>query len=163
MQNLIIRPVKIEDFYQIMEIEKLCFTKEEAATDVAFVNRIHMIPDSFLVAEEDGEIRGYVNGPVMETTYITDDLFSETKENPKTGGVQSILGLAVHPTHQQKGIATVLLAYLENNARMKNRTAVTLTCLERLIIFYEKHGYENKGISQSKHGGEVWYNMTKVL
>lgn len=122
-----------------------------------------MIPDSFFVAVDHGEIIGFVNGPVMAMDYITDDLFSETKENPKSGGVQSILGLAVHPTHRKKGIGSALLTYLETEAKKRERKAVTLTCLERLISYYEKHGYENHGISQSEHGGEVWYNMTKVL
>ncbi|HWI48029.1 MAG TPA: GNAT family N-acetyltransferase [Rummeliibacillus sp.] len=153
----------MEDFDRIMEIEQLSFTPEEAATEVAFVNRIRMIPDSFLVAVEEGGIVGFINGPVMDNAYITDDLFSETKENPENGGVQSILGLAVHPTHRKKGIASILLSNLEKNAALKNRTAVTLTCLDSLIPFYEKHGYQNEGVSESEHGGEVWYNMTKRL
>ena len=34
-----------------------------------------------------------------------------------------------------------------------------LTCKEKLISFYEKFGYVNLGISNSKHGGAVWYDM----
>jgi len=151
----------MDDFDRLMEIEKLSFTPAEAATEVAFVNRIRMIPDTFLVAEENGEIIGFINGPVMDNAFITDDLFSETKENPESGGVQSILGLAVHPTYRKKGIATMLLSYLEREADLKNRSAITLTCLESLIPFYEKHGYLNDGISDSELGGELWYNMTK--
>ncbi|WP_102694293.1 GNAT family N-acetyltransferase [Rummeliibacillus pycnus] len=151
----------MDDFDRLMEIEKLSFTPAEAATEVAFVNRIRMIPDTFLVAEENGEIVGFINGPVMDNAFITDDLFSETKENPEIGGVQSILGLAVHPTHRKKGIATMLLSSLEKEAAFKNRSAVTLTCLESLIPFYEKHGYQNDGRSESEHGGEEWFNMTK--
>lgn len=158
-----IRQVHIDDFDRLMEIEKLSFTSEQAATEVAFVNRIRMIPDSFFVAVEDETVVGFVNGPVMEKEYITDDLFSETKENAKIGGVQSILGLAVHPTHRKKGIASSLLEHLEKSAASKNRTAVTLTCLQDLIPFYEKHHYHNEGVSQSEHGGDVWYNMTKHL
>ncbi|MGX9134664.1 GNAT family N-acetyltransferase [Rummeliibacillus sp. JY-2-4R] len=153
----------MDDFDQLMEIEKLSFTPDEAATEVAFVNRIRMIPDTFLIAVEGEEILGFINGPVMDNPFITDDLFSETKENPETGGVQSILGIAVHPSHRKKGIASILLTELEKEAALKNRTSVTLTCLETLIPFYEKHGYENDGVSESEHGGEVWYNMTKKL
>ncbi|MGG0658668.1 GNAT family N-acetyltransferase [Rummeliibacillus pycnus] len=158
-----IRLVEMKDLDRLMEIENLSFTPAEAATEVAFVNRIRMIPDTFLVEVENGEIVGFINGPVMENVFITDDLFSETKENPENGGVQSILGLAVHPTHRKKGIATILLSYLEKEAALKNRSAVTLTCLESLIPFYEKHGYKNDGVSESEHGGEEWYNMTKKL
>ncbi len=160
---MIIRQAEMDDFDQLMKIENLSFIPAEAATEVAFVNRIRMIPDTFLIAVEGEEVLGFINGPVMDNSFITDDLFSETKENPETGGVQSILGLAVHPTHRKKGIASLLLTELEKEAALKNRTSVTLTCLDELIPFYEKQGYQNDGISESEHGGEVWYNMTKKL
>ncbi len=49
-----IRNVKMEDLPQLVGIENLCFTKEEAATKEAFRQRIQLIPDSFFVAEEEG-------------------------------------------------------------------------------------------------------------
>lgn len=30
---------------------------------------------------------------------------------------------------------------------------------ERLIPYYEKFGYQNQGVSDSAHGGAVWYDM----
>jgi ribosomal protein S18 acetylase RimI-like enzyme len=156
-----IRNVKIEDLSQLVAVEHLCFSKEEAATREAFEKRIRFIPDSFYVAEENGEIVGLINGPVIETAYITDDLFNTIKKNPAAGGHQSILGLAVHPQFQKHGIASKLLKHLEREARLKNRQTITLTCKENLIGYYERHGYLNNGISSSKHAGEKWYNMTK--
>ncbi|MGG1662324.1 GNAT family N-acetyltransferase [Brevibacillus sp. NRS-1366] len=158
-----IRNVKIEDLSQLVSIEHLCFSKEEAATREAFEKRIRIIPDSFYVAEENGEIVGLINGPVIETAFINDDLFSNIKKNPSTGGYQSILGLAVHPQFQKHGIASKLLRHLESEARMKNRESITLTCKENLIRYYEKHGYLNNGLSSSEHAGEMWYNMIKKL
>ena len=122
-----------------------------------------MISDSFFVAEEDGKPVGLVNGPVIETAYITDDLFSEIKENPISGGHQSILGLAVSPEFQKRGIASALLGHLEKEARAKQRETITLTCKEDLISFYEGFGYFNYGESNSEHGGVIWYNMIKKL
>lgn len=46
-----IRNVKIEDFSQLVAIEHLCFSKEEAATREAFEKRIRLIPDSFYVGD----------------------------------------------------------------------------------------------------------------
>ena len=97
-----LRNVKFSDLPQLVVIENLCFTKEEAATKEAFEKRIQLIPDSFFVAEEDGVLIGLVNGPVIETTFITDDLFDNIKENPESGGHQSILGLAVSPDYQKE-------------------------------------------------------------
>ena len=80
------------------------FQKQEAATKEAFVKRIQLIADTFIVAEKEGAILGYSNGPVIAVPYITDDLFEEINENPKRGGYQSILGVARHPNRlESKG------------------------------------------------------------
>lgn len=158
-----IRNVKMEDLPELVVIEHQCFSKEEAATVEAFENRIKVIQDSFFVAEKDGAIVGLVNGPIIETAYITDDLFSEIKANPVSGGHQSILGLAVSPHHQKCGVASALLAQLENEAKVKKRESITLTCKEDLIPFYEKLGFNNWGISNSIHGGVIWHNIIKKI
>lgn len=153
----------MEDLPGLVVIEQHCFTKEEAAPSEVFERRIQVIPDSFFVAELVGEIVGLVNGSVIEKAYITDDLFSDLKANPASGGHQSILGLAVSPHFQKRGVATALLAHLEKVARASKRETITLTCKANLIGFYENHGYFNEGISNSKHGGVAWYNMIKKL
>lgn len=158
-----IRNVKKKDLPELIAIENSCFTIEEAATKNAFEKRIQLIPDSFFVAEEDGVVIGLVNGPVIGTAFITDDLFSDIKENPTSGGHQSILGLAVSPNYQKRGVASALLTHLEQEARVKHRETITLTCKENLIRFYEQYGYLNKGVSSSEHGGVTWYNMSKKL
>jgi len=158
-----IRKARMEDLPELIRIENQCFSKEEAATEEAFKKRIQTISDSFFVAERNDKIVGLVNGPVIETAVITDDLFTEIKINPSIGGHQSILGLAVAPQYQKQGIATTLLAHLEKEAKEKIRQSITLTCKENLITFYEKHGYTNIGLSNSQHGGICWYNMIKEL
>lgn len=160
---LIIRNVKMEDLPEIAIIESLCFLVDEAASKDTFAERIQIISDSFFVAEMDGVIVGFVNGPVIETPYITDELFREVKANPLTGGHQSVLGIAVTPHFQTRGVAAALLAHIEEAARAKNRISITLTCKEDLIGFYDKYGYANMGISKSEHGGVTWYNMVKTL
>lgn len=158
-----IRNVRNGDLSMLLEIEMLCFSKEEAATKEAFEKRIELIPDSFFVAEEDGKIVGLVNGPVIESPYISDDLFGQIKSNPDTGGYQSILGIAVNPHYQKRGVASALLTKLEKEAKACEREGITLTCKKELISFYEKFGYINRGISDSEHGGVIWYNMIKKL
>ncbi|WP_252899306.1 hypothetical protein [Lactococcus fujiensis] len=43
--------------------------------------------------------------------------------------------------------------------RENGREIISLTCLESLIPYYEKHGFVNEGRSESKLAGETWYNM----
>ncbi|GHI00370.1 GNAT family N-acetyltransferase [Neobacillus kokaensis] len=160
---LTIRNVKMTDLPELVTIEQLCFSKEEAATRESFEKRIEMIPDSFFVAELEGKPVGLVNGPVIGRAYITDDLFRNINANPATGGHQSILGLAVSPKFQNRGIASLLLKHIENAAKENKRESITLTCKENLISYYENHGYINKGVSNSEHGGVIWYNMIKRL
>lgn len=158
-----IRNAAIEDLSALLVLENLCFVKTEAATPEAFEKRLRIIPDSFFVAEEDGKIMGLVNGPVIATPFITDELFRDIQANPVAGGHQSILGLAVDPQYQKLGIAAKLLSHMEQAAASKQRETVTLTCKEKYIRFYEKHGYNNSGTSGSQLGGADWFNMIKTL
>lgn len=158
-----VRNAKIEDLPQVVAVEHLCFSKADAATEEALKKRIQNIPDTFWVAEENGVIVGIINGPVVESEFITDDLFRDIQPNPSTGGHQTILGLAVAPNYQKRGIASKLLIHLEKEAQVHKRKSITLTCKEHLIPFYQQHGYHNDGISSSQHGGATWYNMSKSL
>ncbi|WP_445490825.1 GNAT family N-acetyltransferase [Niallia sp. 03133] len=160
---MIIRQVQPNDLDQLVELENTGFTPEEAATPNAFLNRINTISDTFIIAEENQVIVGYINGPVVSSPFITDDLFHITEPNPSKGGHQSILGIVVHPNYQNKGIASLLLKEFENQAKQKERLSVTLTCKKELIPFYEKNGYINQGIADSQHAGVQWFNLNKML
>ncbi|MHC5228378.1 GNAT family N-acetyltransferase [Enterococcus sp. LJL99] len=160
---MIIRHAVEEDLNQIIKIEQECFLEEEAASKDAFIERLSIISDSFFVAEEDGKILGYINGPVIDAEFITDDLFETIQKNPVSGGYQSVLGLAVSKEYQHQQIASQLLDTLYQSACVNQRKTVTLTCKEELIPFYKKNGYENLGLSASTHGGQRWYNLVKEI
>ncbi|MEG0569140.1 MAG: GNAT family N-acetyltransferase, partial [Erysipelotrichales bacterium] len=108
-----IRNGKVEDLEELFIIENNCFPPSEAASREAMKQRLEIINDSFFVALENNKLVGLVNGPVINVPFISDDLFDEIIENPKTGGYQSILGLAVDPSVQRRGIAGQLLRHLE--------------------------------------------------
>ena len=48
-------------------------------------------------------------------------------------------------------------------ARAAGKRRIVLTCKEGLIPYYEKFGYQNRGVSASVHGGVVWYDMELIL
>lgn len=155
------RLVNEQDLSEILKIENEGFTPEEAATKKALIDRIQNIRDTFIVAESNGNIAGYVNGPVIESMYITDDLFEAIEPNLATGGYIAILGLVVAKEYRNQGLAGQLLKQLENNAKANQRKGITLTCKASLIPFYEKYGYTNKGLSTSEHGNIQWFNLIK--
>lgn len=157
-----LRNVQPTDLEQLLFIENEGFPIEEAATKEAFVERIQLILDTFIVAEKDEEILGYINGPVINQIYITDDLFETIKKNPKRGGYQSILGLAVSKQARSQGIAKILMEKMEELVEENDREGITLTCKQELVSFYEKLGFVSEGLSESKHGGINWYNMVKL-
>lgn len=90
---------------------------KKATTTKALKQRIEIIPDTFIVAEENNKIVGYINGPVISNKCITDDLFASIRPNPNIGGYLSVLGLVVAKDFQHQGIAGQLLNYFENIAR----------------------------------------------
>ena len=63
------------------------------------------------------------------------------------------------PEYRRQGIAAALMERMIEAARQRGKKGLILTCKERLIPYYSKFGYQNLGISESVHGGAVWYDM----
>jgi GNAT superfamily N-acetyltransferase len=158
------QPAQSADLTEIMTIENQGFTPEEAASETSMAERIQVISDTFITAKDDqGHVLGYIVGPADNARYISDDLFDHTTPNDPTAAYQTVLSLAVHDDAQGQGIASQLLKELAKVAKVQHRQAITLTCLERLIPFYERNGYVNEGVAESDHAGEVWYNLIYSL
>lgn len=154
-----IRKVKPEDLDAVTRVEAVCFPEAEAAPRESFRQRISTFSDSFFVAEKDGEIIGFINGCATDSRVIFDEMFADASHHREDGIYQSIFGLDVIPEYQHQGLASRLMKHLIEDAREKGRKGLTLTCKDRLIGFYERFGYKNLGLSQSVHGGAVWYDM----
>lgn len=157
--DIIIRQVMPEDLDAVARVEAICFPEAEAAPRASFSQRIRTFPESFLVAEKDGEIVGFINGCATDERTICDEMFEDAGYHKQDGAYQSIFGLDVAPEWQHRGLAGRLMESLIEDARKRGRRGLILTCKEHLIGFYERFGYRNMGISGSVHGGAVWYDM----
>lgn len=157
--DILIRQVQKEDIDAVTQVEAVCFPAAEAAAREAFVQRIEAFPESFFVAEKDGRIIGFINGCVTDRRTICDEMFEDVAFHNPSGAYQSIFGLDVVPEYQHHGLASCLMEHLIADARQKGRRGLILTCKDRLIGFYEKFGYRKLGLSESVHGGAVWYDM----
>lgn len=156
--EFLIRNVTMEDLDAVTEVEAICFPAAEAASRESFVQRIQTFPESFFVMETDGRIIGFINGCVTDRQTICDEMFEESSWHMSEGPWQSVFGLDVIPEYQHQGLASVLMEHLIADAKAKGRKGLILTCKDRLIGFYEKFGYRILGVSDSVHGGAVWYD-----
>lgn len=154
-----IRNALIEDLDAVAEVEARCFPEAEAATKASIKQRIKAFPESFFVAEVQGKIIGFINGCVTNEKIIYDEMFSDASLHISNGDYQAIFGLDVIPEYQNQGIAAQLMNHMIEVSKSADRKGVILTCKDKLIHYYAKFGFENKGISKSQHGGAVWYDM----
>ncbi|MEV8374395.1 GNAT family N-acetyltransferase [Kribbella sp. NPDC056861] len=92
-------------------------------------------PDAHLVAEADGEVLGYLR---LQDAYSF----------PEGSGVLSINGLAVATEARGRGIGSILMTAVDDEAKRRGARKVTLhvhgtnTVARRL---YERHGYVVEG------------------
>ena len=159
MKEIQIRQAVIEDLEQVAEVEARCFPAAEAADEKSLKERLEAFPGSFLVAECEGRIAGFINGAVTNERTIADEMFEDVSLHDPRGAYQSIFGLDVDEDFRHQGLAGRLMKALIEKAESEGRKGLILTCKEHLIGFYEQFGYCSMGVSKSVHGGAVWYDM----
>ncbi|MCP4282258.1 MAG: GNAT family N-acetyltransferase [Alteromonas sp.] len=155
-----IRPARLSDLQKIADIEALCFPESEAASFDSFSKRFNVFPECFFVLEIDNEVIGHINGCRYHQPKLPDELFEDAHLHDPNGPFQTVFGLAVAPSHQRKGYASQLTQHLIDVCKDRNLSGMVLTCKEHLIPFYQSHGFESQGVSESCHGGALWYDMT---
>lgn len=158
-----IRGVQPADLESVTNIEAACFPASEAASCQAFQERIAAFPESFLVAETEGHLIGFINGCVTDSLVICDEFFQSTSHHIASGENLTVFGLDVIPEYRNRGIAAKLMQQFIQLAQDSGRKRVILTCKAKLVHYYESFGYTNSGISRSTHGGAEWFDMTLTL
>jgi ribosomal protein S18 acetylase RimI-like enzyme len=112
---------------------------------------------------ESRQIAGFINGMISDNNTIKDEMFKHPELHNENGAWQSVFGLAVLPEFQNRGLAGKLLQHLFEVSIRNKRKGIVLTCEKHLISYYEKFGFVNTGLSASVHGGDVFYDMKKLL
>ena len=157
--ELSIKTASLSDLESVTAVEAKCFPQSEAATKEIFRQRIITFPNSFLIAFDDKEPIGFINGCITNSFFIMDEMFEDVNYHNPNGSYQAIFGLDVIPEKRRCGIAAILMNAMIEKSKNDGRTGLILTCKKELIHYYEKFGYKNLGISKSVHGGAVWYDM----
>lgn len=160
---MIIRNAKISDLSAITEIEEKCFPTSEAATKEDFEARLSVYPDHFWLLDHNGKLIGFINGMVTDEATISDEMFENAELHNKSGQWQAIFGVNTLPEYQRNGYAAEIMKQVLLDAKAQGRKGCILTCKEKLIHYYAKFGFKNEGISNSVHGGAVWYDMRCIF
>lgn len=154
-----IRNATIEDLKAITAVESTCFPIEEAASESDFKNRLTVYPNYFWLLEDNGKLIGFVNGMVTNEPIISDKMYEDANLHNENGQWQMIFGVNTIPGYRRQGFAERVINKVIDNAKKQGRRGLVLTCKEKLLHYYKKFGFKNEGISQSTHGGAVWYDM----
>ena len=152
-----LRRFKPSDLEQVMHINRVCLP--ENYTTSFFMNLYQRFPETFIVAEENGDVVGYIMCRI-ETGIPSFKLLGITRKG-------HVISIAVLPEHQREGIGCALMreameamvnhkakeCYLE--VRASNVPAVNL---------YRKMGFEIiRTIRGYYADGEAAYMMARKL
>ena len=154
-----IRNASMEDLEAIAEVERRCFPPAEAATKEDFAKRLSVYPNHFWLLEDDGKLVAFVNGMVTNEDTLRDEMYERAELHKEKGDWQMIFGVNTIPEYRRQGCAEKVLKKVIEDAKDEGRKGLVLTCKEGLVHYYEKFGFRNEGVSESTHGGAVWYDM----
>ena len=155
-----IRNATMQDLEALTAVEAACFPAAEAATRADFAARLAVYPNHFwLLEDEEGTLISFINGMVTDEPNLRDEMYENAALHQENGAWQMIFGVNTLPAWRKQGLAARVMERVIADARDQGRKGCVLTCKDRLIHYYEKFGYRSEGISQSVHGGVVWYDM----
>lgn len=156
---MFIRSATLADLPALAAVEAACFPPAEAATEADFAARVTAYPNHFWLLEEDGRLVCFINGPVTDEDTIRDEMYAQAACHRENGAWQAVFGVNTLPAYRRRGLAARVMEQVIADARAQGQKGCILTCKDRLLHYYETFGYRNEGVSQSVHGGAVWYDM----
>jgi ribosomal-protein-alanine N-acetyltransferase len=152
-----IRPFNPSDLDGVMKINRECLPENYAP--LFFINLYKRFPATFLVAEIEGELIGYIMCRI-ETGVPSFKLLGITKKG-------HVISIAVFPSHHHKGIGyTLILEAIQAMANYKAKECYLEVRESNLpaINLYKKLGFEvARTIRNYYADGEDAYLMAKPL
>jgi putative acetyltransferase len=121
---VIVRSETVDDHGAIRAVVEAAMRAEEARLVDLLRDSVHYVPDLALVAEEDGEILGFV---MISYAALGDDR------------VLSLAPVAVAPSRQREGIGTALI---EEALRRADAMAEPLVIVLGHASYYPRFGFE---------------------
>ncbi|WP_295067002.1 GNAT family N-acetyltransferase [uncultured Fibrobacter sp.] len=154
-----IRTATISDLDAVANVEAECFPPAEAATRESFAERLRCYGNHFWLMFDEDKLISFVDGFVTDEPDLTDAMYEDAAMHNENGKWQMIFGVNTIPSYRKHGYAGELIQKLIDNSKAQGRKGVVLTCKDKLVNYYAKFGFVNEGVSNSVHGGVVWYQM----
>jgi ribosomal-protein-alanine N-acetyltransferase len=152
-----IRKFNMNDLQGVMQINRLCLP--ENYTDFFYLDLYRRFPEAFIVAEQDGQVVGYIMCRV-EVGLSGFGLSGLIKKG-------HVVSVAVSPEHRRKGIGEALVSKALEAMKLYNAKQSYLEVRvtnDEAVRVYKKLSFE---VSRTMHGyyadGEDAYVMTKKL
>ena len=154
-----IRTATFKDLDAVSAVEAACFPAAEAATPAEFAERLRHYGSHFWLMFDSEKLIGFVDGMVTDKADLSDDLYAQASLHNENGAWQMIFGVNTLPEYRRQGVAAALLERAIADAKAQGRKGLVLTCKDKLVHYYAKFGFVSEGVSESTHGGVVWYQM----
>ena len=154
-----IRTATLKDLDAVSAVEAACFPAAEAATPAEFAERLRHYGGHFWLMFDSEKLIGFVDGMVTDKADLSDDLYAQASLHNENGAWQMIFGVNTLPEYRRRGVAAALLERAIADAKAQGRKGLVLTCKDKLVHYYAKFGFVSEGVSESTHGGVVWYQM----
>ena len=156
---MIIRTATLNDLDAIANVEASCFPVAEAATREQFAGRLKYYASHFWLMFDGEKLIAFVDGLVTDEADLNDEMYAHPEMHNDSGKWQMIFGVNTLPEYRRKGYAGELIMRAIHDSREQKRKGLVLTCKAELVQWYAKFGFVNEGVSESVHGGAVWYQM----
>lgn len=154
-----LRHMHARDFTELVRIEQENFDPAEQIAEEILAYYTEAGATNCLVIEDNGQLAAYILAAETNQPSVTDTIFTAPEGMEGPADYLAIASLSVSSTYQQQGLGTLLLAGLKELAASKGMKGISLTCKESLISYYEMNGFSENGLSDSKFGGKIWYDM----
>ncbi|MBQ7216287.1 MAG: GNAT family N-acetyltransferase [Synergistaceae bacterium] len=155
----LIRTARLSDLDSIAQVESACFPEAEAATREQFAGRLAHYASHFWLMFDGEKLISFVDGLVTDEDTLTDDMYAHPELHSESGKWQMIFGVNTLPEYRRQGFASELMRRAIQDSREQGREGLVLTCKAELVHWYGKLGFVSEGVSESVHGGAVWYQM----
>lgn len=141
-----IRQATLSDLDEMLAIEEVNFSSEEALSRQSLEESIRKTADTFLVAGDENQLVGYILGAELSGTHTQTSVSLEIKR------------LAIHSDHRRQGLGTLLLASLKQVAVEGGVKCLRLTCPDDLLSYFEMNGFVEEEVTGSQYdSGSEWY------